>query len=595
MKKLTSCFSFLITVFFLGTLHSLSAQVNGTDDDGFTVEIKSPASIAQTIEHGYEAGVCQWIGQYDWGPDLDHDLCGEVVWADDSLGCNPLINSAKLAGKIALIRRGACSFSLKAYYAQKAGAIAVIILNHYNNALDGPCSTYLNASQLLSGMTGLDSAYAVHIPAIFLERATGEAIDGALQNGQKVEVCFTFPRMSSPTSASIYATPISHVAPMPAVTVVYNNRSGATQSNVNLKAEFFNPAGQLEASANYHMASVAPNVDSFIVFPTVTVAPTLGKHKVRFTNNKFTESRDTVYSYFEHTHYTFATDNLLVKPGGVGPTDEDFAISDYHIQNGGLVLTGDHPALATYATFGIANVDSIYTANDPAANVIGIAVYKADVDGNGDCDLISDFTDLGAGMISYQEYVLTGNEEDDALIHVPLTDLINGGPVQLEANSAYYVSLIYDGTSAGNGRCVHFSSTQEVPYANLNGYTATPLYLGQLYPGWQGLVVVERLQLEGFTPGVKTTEPKKLDASKIAISPNPASDMIHLELNLDGINPSVAASILDAKGNTVVATQVERNFRSGVLSFNVEQLPSGTYYVWVRTAEGSVMKPIFKK
>jgi len=565
----------------------------GTDDDGFVVQITSPASIAQTIQHGAEAGVCQWIGQADWGPSLTEDFCGQVVWADDSLACGALTNGSALAGKIALIRRGTCGFSLKTYWAQQAGAIGVIILNHYANPLDGPCTTYANATQFLGGMSGLDSAAAVTIPAIFLERATGEAIDGALAAGEIVNVCFTFPRMSGPTSASMYATPLSQVDTMQAITVVYNNRSGATQTNVNLKAEFFNPSGASVGSVTYNMPVCEPSADSFIVFPAFYAPPAKGKHTVVFTNNKFTESRDSVYSYFEHTSYTFATDNLVNDPGGVGPSDEQFATAGFYIQSGGLCLTGDAPAKATYATFGISNIEAVYVPGSSTANLIGIALYKADVDGDGAGDLSSSFVDdLGAGLISYVEYEMTGNEVNDALIHVPLTDLNTGADgVDLEENTGYYISLLYDGTEAGTGVCVRFVNSTDVEYAAFTGYPTTPLYLGQLFGGgWDGAMVAQRLQLEGFDPTIKTAEPKTLNATKLNITPNPASEYVNLELKLDAVNPSVAVSILDGKGRMVVATRLEKNFQNGVLNFNVNSLPSGVYHFWVRTAEGSTMK-----
>jgi hypothetical protein len=598
MKKVNSLFPTLMLlalaqILSVQTLHAQGAA--GTDDDGFIVQIKSPASIAQTLVHGADAGVCQWIGQSAWGPSLTEDFCGEVVWADDSLACGALTNPAALAGKIALIRRGTCGFSLKTYWAQQAGAIGVIILNHYNNAADGPCTTYANATQFLGAMSGLDSAAAVTIPAIFLERQTGEDIDGALAAGQTVNVCFTFPRMSAPTSASMYATPISQVAEMQAITVVYNNRSGVTQTNINLKADIINPSGALVGSVTYNMPVCEPSADSFIVFPSFLAPAAKGKHTVVFSNDKFTESRDTVYSYFEHTDYTFATDNLTIDPGGVGPTDADFATNGFYIQSGGLTLMGnDAPAKATYATFGIANVEAVFVPGDPAANIIGVAVYKADVDGDGAGDLSASFIDdLGSGLISYNEYVLTGNEVNDVLIHLPVTDINTGGPIELEAGQGYYVSLIYDGTAAGLGVCPRFCNSLDVPYAAFTGYPTTPLYFGSLFTGgWNGAMVIQRLQLEGFDPTIKTTEPKTLAESKVIVTPNPASEFVNLELKLDEVNPSVAVSILDAQGRMVVASQVEKNIQNGVMKFNVNKLPSGTYYMWVRTAEGSSMKKL---
>ncbi|MCC7466272.1 MAG: hypothetical protein IT261_08390 [Saprospiraceae bacterium] len=570
------------------------AQVLGTDDDGFVVQITSPASIAQSLVHGADPGVCQWIGQTEWGADVTQELCGEVVWADDSIGCSQLTNASALAGKIALIRRGTCGFSVKVSWAAKAGAKAAIILNHYANAQDGPCTTYANATQFLGGMSGLDSTSTATIPAIFLERATGEAIDGALAAGETVTVCFSFPRLTGATSASMYATPLSQVDTMQAITVNYNNRSGATQTDVNIKAEVFNPSGALIGTLNYNMPVCEPGVDSFIVFPSFYAPPALGKHTVRFTNDKYTESIDTVFSYFEHTNYTFATDNLVVDPSGVGPDDATFALAGFTMQNGGLVLTGDAPSRATYATFGVTNAADIVVPGEPSANIVGVAVYKADVDGDGAGDLSTSFVDdLGAGLISYVEYEMTGNEVAGDLIHVPLTDLSSGQDgIDLEPNIGYYVAILYDGTEAGIGTSIRLLGSAEVNYASFNTYPTTPVIIDQLYGGWTGAEIVQRLQLEGFNPDSKTAEPKALADSKINITPNPANDYINLELKLDAVNPSVAVSLVNGKGRLVNGSQVERNFQNGVMRLDVTNVPSGVYHLWIRSSEGSTMKPV---
>jgi hypothetical protein len=599
MKKfLTHAMGLLLLVFLQATaLQTLNAQELGTDDDGFVVQITSPASIAQTLVHGFEAGVCQWVGQTSnegelpWGADVTQQLCGELAWGYDSIGCTPITND--LTGKFAILRRGTCNFSLKVYHAQQRGAIAVIVLNNYGNVEDGPCTTSGGSGLLFGGMAGGDSATAVNIPAIFLEQLTGEQIDGALAAGEVVNMCFSFPRMTSPTSASMYATPLSQVGPMQAITVLYNNRSGATQTDVNLKAEIFDPSGTSVGVLNYNMPVVEPNVDSFVVFPPFLAPPSLGKHTVLFTNDKYSESIDSVYSYFEHTEYTFATDNLELQPGGVGPSVEQFGTASFYIQSGGLCLTDENPAKATYATFGISNIADVFVSGDPTANIIGVALYKADVDGDGVGDLTASFIDdLGAGLLSYVEYEMTGNEVDGELIHVPLTDLSTGADgVDLDANSGYYISLIYDGTAAGTGNCVRFTNTSDVAYAPFTGYPTTPLFLGSLFGGgWQGAMVVQRLQLEGFT--VNTAEPKTLAATKVNITPNPANEYVNVELDLEAVNPSVAVSILDGQGRTVVGTQIEKNFQNGIMTFDVNRLPSGVYYLWVRTAEGSTLKPV---
>ncbi|MDP2188352.1 MAG: GEVED domain-containing protein, partial [Sphingobacteriaceae bacterium] len=50
--------------------------------------------------------------------------------AGDNLNCVAPANASSLAGKIAVVYRGACEFGLKAYEAQQAGAVGVIIINN---------------------------------------------------------------------------------------------------------------------------------------------------------------------------------------------------------------------------------------------------------------------------------------------------------------------------------------------------------------------------------------------------------------------------------------------------------------------------------
>ena len=47
----------LLLALFLGAAGALNAQELGTDDDGFIVQIISPANIAQTLFHGADPGV----------------------------------------------------------------------------------------------------------------------------------------------------------------------------------------------------------------------------------------------------------------------------------------------------------------------------------------------------------------------------------------------------------------------------------------------------------------------------------------------------------------------------------------------------------
>jgi hypothetical protein len=81
----------------------------------------------------------------------------------ESNGCTASGALASFAGKVALISRGACTFTEKTKNAQDAGASAVLI---YNNAATG-----------LPGMGGSDAT--IIIPAVGISQADGNAIKAA--------------------------------------------------------------------------------------------------------------------------------------------------------------------------------------------------------------------------------------------------------------------------------------------------------------------------------------------------------------------------------------------------------------------------------
>lgn len=85
-----------------------------------------------------------------------------------ALGCDTLGNpSQDLSGKIAVIYRGTCNFSLKAYNAQKRGAIGVIIINHTGEPV---------------AMTGGVLGVQVTIPIVMIDRVSGDDLYMALQS-----------------------------------------------------------------------------------------------------------------------------------------------------------------------------------------------------------------------------------------------------------------------------------------------------------------------------------------------------------------------------------------------------------------------------
>jgi hypothetical protein len=118
--------------------------------------VNSPAALAAS----YAAGTAAF------GAALTRaGVTGDLVLATDvggsSLGCNAI--TAPVAGKIALVDRGSCPFTVKVKNAQNAGAIAAVVAN--------------NTTGLIS-MSGVDPT--ILIPAVSITQALGVAIKAAL-------------------------------------------------------------------------------------------------------------------------------------------------------------------------------------------------------------------------------------------------------------------------------------------------------------------------------------------------------------------------------------------------------------------------------
>lgn len=121
--------------------------------------IHSPASLA-----GEKAAVMPALngGQ---GLQTISDVTGELVAADPILADTPLNNAAEVAGKIAVVRRGAVSFDTKIHNCADAGAIGVIIITTMPDA--DPAQG--NFPIEMGGTTG-------PIPAVMIFKSVGDEI-----------------------------------------------------------------------------------------------------------------------------------------------------------------------------------------------------------------------------------------------------------------------------------------------------------------------------------------------------------------------------------------------------------------------------------
>jgi hypothetical protein len=149
------------------------------------VKVNAPAAIAGA----------KGAGTAVFGPQA-FDVTGELVLAQDAAdilgptttdGCSPFTNAAAVAGKIAAIDRGVCTFVVKVKNAQNAGAVAVLIMNNATGGIsmagDDPTIAIPVLAVSLTDGDAIKAQLALPTPvSVRLARLAAAQREGALDN-----------------------------------------------------------------------------------------------------------------------------------------------------------------------------------------------------------------------------------------------------------------------------------------------------------------------------------------------------------------------------------------------------------------------------
>ncbi len=572
------------------------------------VVVNSPSSIAGSYTYG--------IAQF--GADLLSNVwCGDAILIKDAsanptLGCDPnILNAADIAGKIVLVDRGTCNFSLKALHGQQSGAIACIILNNVAGA---------GVQTMGAGTFGAD----VTIPCVMLSFEDGQKLKSALANGETVNICLgniRFPNdMSTNNRAGIchaqFGTyPLSWLRMAgdqtitPGATITNKGQNLGTGVKLNAKISFTPTGG---SPTEFYNKTSDPGI--FI--------------EVDSSNKIVLETQDlfgNINSWGKGTiSYTISSDSTETA------TTDNTAVSDFYISNelfskARLASNGRDPFItanyrrsdgtnAEYITgFKIpyckdCKIDSILfsmaiAAPATLANLQPEASLYGWFDANGDGDATNDeITYLAVGTMIFD----AAETRSSAIARVALEDFNSGelGYTIPEDNFGVFVGVRYSGSEStffGFDEGIDYTCDNELrtnagilnidnlPYLGITGYdpnSGVPDVDNSAFR-FTGLVapLAVSMVLSGDQFIVSNKELSDLDA-KIKMYPNPVTDKFQTEVVLNEPTSKIIYSILDNTGKIIFQQKDSNSGKEFKARFNVQNLSNGLYHLLVKTDNG---------
>ncbi|MCH2021096.1 MAG: T9SS type A sorting domain-containing protein [Saprospiraceae bacterium] len=570
MNSVVQISKFLLCLCFLFAFNQcIEAQLNHE----MIFRVNSPGAVAGDYNFGSPAD-----GAGQWGPTSINTITGDLGWITDnidSLGCNPGTNN--LTGKVALVRRGACNFSLKAYHAQQTGAIGCVICN---NIPGGG----------LVGMTGGDSMSAVNIPIVFLTYEDCELLHSQVDSGNTTNVSFYVPSAYNARSAYAYNTPVQHIQPFGNMSINVYNSGSTPVNNIDVTATISDPNG-VDTTFMQTISTLNSTTDSVVTFPETYTPVAVGTYNIVFKTT-LNVGDSVVQQFLINNDSTFALDNNVLSNSstlrGVGPNDVSFADphpvtgTTFQYGMGACYVTGIGTSdYVSSASFAIAN------ANDYYGKIFLLLLYEAPVNyfaGN-ETDF-STFNEIGAGY-----YMISAN--DTLTPHSILTTNIYNAStgalgVQLQADRQYMMLLRHDGDgSVTTSPKVTSTHTQDFLSVDATVYTDR-LYMG----GWTGnYMPVIRMHVQPTITGLPI---KTLDPSEFMLFPNPTNDNFSVKINLNEVSENINIKLFNLNGKEIQSYSYN-NVKNDVYHYNVCELPSGIYLIHVQTDFAQTIRKLIVK
>lgn len=549
--------------------------------------------VFQGLNPGPAQGFYGFAGVDTWGADMTdpaNAVTGLGILVDDgtaadSLGCNALVNSAAVSGKIAFIYRGSCEFGTKALKAQNAGAIAAVIIN--------------NQPGTMSMGVGAEGG-SVTIPVVMISQETGILLKPYLEAGT-LEIFYGSKlgvfandlgvRIGDIVRPLNYATPSLLAQDTSEFKVLVGgkvrNYGTATQLNVSMNAKV-----TINGSTQLYDETVTidsiPALDSaFFELPTFFL-PNGDAAKYTLAYQISSDAVDQEVSDNTISQDFYITDGVYSKSRYDFSANEPIKTGGYTSSSGSAIKWGVLLNAVKGSRVKVNAVQFAGTTNTPdvlTGQLLSLYLYEwDDADQNGGI-IDEELTELAVGFYTYEsdlqnEYVL-----------IPFTDDPTQG-VALADDKVYYIALDYQGTvnlffPADEG-VLDYDQTINFYEESINPLFNTST--GQWFGGGFGSDLPLAISVLTAVNDVAIEE-NIAETLTLKAYPNPATDIVNITFGNALANAEVKVDVIDVTGRMVSKEQFNLSNAANYVSMNTTNLANGSYFFKV-SVNGQVVKSL---
>jgi hypothetical protein len=508
--------------------------------------------------------------------------------------CDSIINGDEIAGKVALIGRGSCSFFEKTSFAWAEGATACVI---WNRAPIGILvGTHVDGLITMT-LAGID-VELIDIPSYFISHEDGLTLSRLMEDGP-VTVTFDTPSMYDAVGPYAYATPVDQIRPLDEISVATFTRDLDTLYNVTFNCVITDPNGTV-TTLTTEVAELLPGKDAtgtvlepIVEFDSYTPPAVTGLYSMVFTaettEGDHALDNTVIDRTFEITDHTFALENADVTDlNGIRMSDAIHSDLGDGLFNMGAFYKTAAAGTATQVSFAIANPAEI-TADGTYDFIVKI--YDADPNGTGQVDpLFFEGDELGEGTYE-MNFETIPNEIVTAVLD---------SPVPLEADKIYAVVIDAGQSFEFSDSQAAFTNGGDIPFPGENtfAYVGTgidPIAESDGLEYWNddatlgyaraGVHPVIRLHLDGF---VGVDEIIALNEDNLVIGPNPAQDILYLNFDLDS-QSDLTYVVTDIQGKQIANGTFNAVHQNQQL-LDVSNYSPGTYMLRIQSELGDTAR-----